>query len=79
MQNAVNEMERALATVYLASREIRTTKIVAAIVNVKSMMIVTIVWHASHTNVLIHVLAFAVNWPFVMYQDTHQLARALQG
>lgn len=70
MQNAVNEMERVLVTVYLASKEIHTIKIVAVIGNVKSMMIVTIVWHASHTNVSIHVLAFVVIWLYAMYQGT---------
>lgn len=62
-------MERALATVCLVSKEIHTIKIEAVVVNVKSMMIVMIVWHASHTNVLIHVLEFAAIWPYVMYPD----------
>lgn len=39
-------------------------------------MIVMIVWRVCHTNVLIHVLAFAANWQYVMYQDIIQHVHA---
>lgn len=76
-QSAENEMERAHVIVCKVLKETHTIKIEVAIVNVKIMMIVMIVWHVSHTNVLIHALAFAVNRHCVMYQNMfqHVLAR----
>lgn len=65
-------MELALAIVCQALKEIHTIKIEVAAVNVKATMIVMIAWHVCHTNVLIHVLAFAVNQQYAMYRDTIQ-------